>query len=310
MLAGLLSSALLVAVFTGLISVFPYLFKYTRGYTPVTIPDFTIYTYDELLAVTKEYDTFNFVVEFTDNVYAEGGEIISQSPRADTKRRMYDNERLTVTVTVCSYDESFTMKDYIGGSARDAELELRNLGFKVKVVNKYSGSIPAGSVIATSPQIDEVMTEGGYVTLTVSRGKRISYSLLPNLVGLSEASAVKKLKNLGFTIGEIKYSASESAAGTVIAQSKKRGSSLAQGTTISLTVSTGSEHTARNVPDLLGLTLEEAKNALREAGLALGKVYYINEENSDAEGLTVVKQTPPAKTEISSSVVSVDIHLG
>ena len=51
---------------------------------------------------------------------------------------MYDNERLTVTVTVCSYDESFTMKDYIGGSARDAELELRNFGFKVKVVNKYS----------------------------------------------------------------------------------------------------------------------------------------------------------------------------
>ena len=306
MLLGMLLAAVTVTALSGVLVILPYLFRYTRSYTRVTVPDFTELTYTEV--ISTEDHRFDLIINLTENINAKGGEIISQTPKAGVSRRLYGKrDRVTVTLTVCRPEETVTMENFVGMSARDAELALRNAGFSVKIAEKYSDDTPKGTVISTFPAKDEVLEPHGEVSLTVSRGRRIIYVTVPSLAGISESEAVSRIKSRGLSVGEIKYRPAESSAGTVIAQDLAPGTSAELGSKVSLTVSNGGGHPERHVPSLTGLTLAQAKAALREAGLVLGEVHYLGKISDSA---TVVKQTPEGESPISPSVVAVDIYMG
>lgn len=305
MLFGILCAALTVTLLSAALSLLPFIAKYSGRYTIVEIPDFTALSYDDILNFSDK--RFSFVIDLEENPSREGGDVISQTPKAGAMRRLYSNdERLTVTLKVCRESELFIMEDFRNAKARDAILTLRNEGMKVTVTEEYSDTHPYGTVIESSPIRGEALAKGESVSLRVSLGKKISYVSLPKLSGLSESEAISKLEALGFKLGEIDYSPSDSPRGVVISQSPLP-SSLPYGSTVSLTVSLGSASHSRVVPDLYGMTLAQAQEALRAVGLVVGRIYYLGESSSDAK---VVKQTPTFGAQISSSVVSVDIYLG
>ncbi|MBP3388875.1 MAG: PASTA domain-containing protein, partial [Clostridia bacterium] len=128
---------------------------------------------------------------------------------------------------------------------------------------------------------------------------------MPNLCGLSESEAISRIRSLGFEVGEIKYAPSSSSAGTVTEQSVAPYTSLELGASVSITVSSGDSHTQRLVPDLYGLTLDEAVSRLGECGLVLGNVYYIGSTAPDDISARVVSQSPESSSAISSSAMGV-----
>ncbi|HOF95390.1 MAG TPA: PASTA domain-containing protein, partial [Clostridia bacterium] len=121
-----------------------------------------------------------------------------------------------------------------------------------------------------------------------------STELVPKLVGKSieEAKNIAKLRTYTIDIIET-VTSSEFPGGVVLEQEPSAGTALKNGSQISVTVSAGAF--MPRVPELFGLTLKEAEEALLDAGLVRGDIEY---RISDAPVGTVFKQDPAEGTSL------------
>ena len=113
---------------------------------------------------------------------------------------------------------------------------------------------------------------------------------------LTQATAIIESENLA--IGTVDYVYSDKVPeGYVIDQSPRAGSKQAEGTKINLTVSQGTEQVA--VPDLTNMTADEARSALKQAGL---KYEAGAAEHSDTvKENHVVRQSPKAGEKVAKN---------
>lgn len=113
---------------------------------------------------------------------------------------------------------------------------------------------------------------------------------MPDVIGMSEDAARQTLENLGL-VTETEYDdSSDEDAGTVIAASEEEGALVEPGTTITLTVSgNSSESNMVSMPNLYGMTEEEARSAIQSAGLEVGTVTSVSNDGTYEAG-TVVSQ--------------------
>ena len=79
------------------------------------------------------------------------------------------------------------------------------------------------------------------VYLTVSAGPEVEMISVPNLIGLSEISAIEKIESSELSYGGSDYMKSDLPAGTVIGQSEENYTLVPAHTNIILRVSTGPE---------------------------------------------------------------------
>ena len=118
--------------------------------------------------------------------------------------------------------------------------------------------------------------------------------LVPTLVGKTLEEAKKAAKLRAYTTEVVATIASaEYPSGVVTEQKPAAGTPLKPGGAISITVSAGAE--TPRVPDLAGMTLDDAQNALTDAGLSLGNVEY---RVSDKPLGTVFQQDPAPETSL------------
>lgn len=128
----------------------------------------------------------------------------------------------------------------------------------------------------------------------LERSTNASTDLVPTLVGktLEEAKSTAKLR--AYTTEVIETVASDAyPSGVVIEQTPAAGTALKAGGVISISVSAGAAMPL--APDLTGMTLAQAEEALLEAGLKRGGVEY---RISEAPVGTVFKQDPVADTSL------------
>lgn len=120
-------------------------------------------------------------------------------------------------------------------------------------------------------------------------------SAIPNVEGLPQQEALTELQAAGFVVSIVEEASADVAEGLVIRANPSVGSEIRQGATVTITVSTGREMI--NIPDVSGMTLEDAARTLEEVGLVLNQ--NVREENSDdvAAGL-VIDQNPEAGQEV------------
>ncbi|MBM9461332.1 PASTA domain-containing protein [Nocardioides sp. zg-536] len=97
------------------------------------------------------------------------------------------------------------------------------------------------------------------------------YTDTPSVVGLEQAAAVAKLEKAGLQaqVAEEVYSES-TAKGVVIGTDPRPGARILPEDSVALTVSLGPER--YDLPELAGLTLEEAESALGEVKMLVGRV--------------------------------------
>ena len=94
------------------------------------------------------------------------------------------------------------------------------------------------SHLSTNPE-GSLLQKNETVYITESLGKKISYVNVPTLIGISETDAITKLKKANLTLNKVIYKSSSLPIGTVIDQSIKEGSSVKEGSKITLSVSGG-----------------------------------------------------------------------
>ena len=120
---------------------------------------------------------------------------------------------------------------------------------------------------------------------------------VPDVTGkqVEIAKHILKDKNLDVSVRETE--SSEVPIGEVISQTPSGGSVVKAQRTIYLTVSKGNKGEEVLVPDLKGLSRDEAEKILKEIGLVIGKVTY--EESSTYENGQIIRQTPKSPDKVT-----------
>lgn len=123
---------------------------------------------------------------------------------------------------------------------------------------------------------------------------------VPDLSGMSEADAKSKLNQMGLGAhyaGE--QSSSIYAKGQIVSQTPEPNASVSKNTTIEYTVSKGPEEQqpqSVSVPDMTGMTLDEATSSLAEYGLSISSTT----ESSDMVASNLVIRSTPGAGESAS----------
>jgi eukaryotic-like serine/threonine-protein kinase len=168
----------------------------------------------------------------------------------------------TVTLEVSDGPGDVLVPAVAGLPQAQAIKELEDAGLKVTRDVEFSDEVRKGLAIRTVPREGEEVTVGTRVRLLVSQGPE--RTTVPDVVGLSRSSADSRLRGEGLGVA-VQEQESEEPEGTVIAQDPVGGSSVEQGTTVTITVSTGIPQAS--VPDVVGLSAADAATQIGNAGL-------------------------------------------
>lgn len=224
---------------------------------------------------------------FSDSV--PEGTVISQSPRPGTNGA----PGTAVDLEVSSGPFALTVPDVRLVSEESALNALADASISdVEVVREFSAEILEGFVIRTEPGAGELVSRDRTVVLIVSDGPEPFE--LPNLVGLSVADAQQAALNRGLIFileDDTEPVTFESGlVGLVAAQDPEGGSEVIVGDEIRVRLGSLIQ---RTVPDLTGLTQEEAETLLADLGLKLEIVGDTPvEPDSGLEGLIAAQDEP------------------
>src|SRR6185295_424706 len=94
------------------------------------------------------------------------GQIVSQSPRGDTRA----DDGSTVVLRMSLGPTVVAVPDVKGQTRAAATRTLREAGLGVTIARGPSGSVPPGKVASTSPPASTQATRGSKVTVTLSTG--------------------------------------------------------------------------------------------------------------------------------------------
>jgi serine/threonine-protein kinase len=205
------------------------------------------------------------------------------------------------------FDEArVTVPSVVGLTEEEAAVELEDAGLTVgEVAGEASDTVPEGSVISQDPRAGASVEASASVDLVVSAGKETTS--VPELVGLTEEEALAAIRASGLTLETIQreYS-SDVEEGLVISQQPETGTTVELGSSVTITVSRGTELV--RVPDVVGKSSSEASAEIQGVGLAV----QTSEEFSEtvARGV-VIRQSPQGGVSIDAgSSVSLAISKG
>lgn len=193
-----------------------------------------------------------------------------------------------------NHGETLTVPDLKGMSLEEAGefLEKRNLRWAI-YDSSYVVDTPPLQVISQNPKFGSKVKENRKIYLSITP-KNPPIVVFPDLEDVTLSSARKILLSFGMKPGKVRYKP-DLAANVVLEtwvgkQRVESGDSVAKGTSVDLVVGDGRGTTRFKVPELAGLTLEEAEYAILGSGLKVGFIEY--EMQPDIKIGTVIRTYP------------------
>ncbi|WP_051732207.1 Stk1 family PASTA domain-containing Ser/Thr kinase [Kitasatospora phosalacinea] len=154
-----------------------------------------------------------------------------------------------------------TVPSVLGQNREQAAAALDRDGLHGSFSEQFSESAPEGSVISTDPGVGTRVRKSDAVKVVLSRGpERVQ---VPDVKGRPLADAAKALGDARLTAGTSREEYSDTVPkGSVISTEPAAGSRQSPGSPVALTVSKG----MHAVPDVEGMSKEDATKALQDAG--------------------------------------------
>ncbi len=204
--------------------------------------------------------------------------------------------------------EQVEMIEVVGKNIDDVKVALLNIGLTPEIEYQESTQYDQGIVMSASVDAGTTVDEGSNIILTVSAGSEGVE--VPDVKGMSEAEGVAALSQKGFIVNKTEGHDEYIKEGNIITQSPEAGSKAPSGTTITIRISLGPENAKVRVPDLMGRGEEEAMAMLVEAGLQLGVVSTVNNENAELTGLVCYQSYSVGSYVDAGTMVDISISLG
>ena len=253
---------------------------------------------------------------------APPGRVVTQRPSAGAAVK----KGATVALTVSRGPQRVAVPTVVGRRRDDAVARIKQAGL-VPAVFSVPSQEPRGFVVAQSPQAGTKAAKHSRVRLNVSQGAPAATTTttatapapttttttaaatakVPNVVGRSQSTAVRRLRAAGFHVRTV-YVPSTQPRGTVVAQRPAPGTSLRRDSRVRINVSNGpNAKPAKAVPDVSGEDEATARSDLEAAGFRVTVVDQpTTDENEDG---IVLDQDPPAGTSVPAGSL-VTIYVG
>ncbi|PQL19533.1 Stk1 family PASTA domain-containing Ser/Thr kinase [Veillonella denticariosi JCM 15641] len=158
----------------------------------------------------------------------------------------------------------------VGKQVSVAKNILEDKHLRVSTSEVTNSDVPAGQVISQTPNAGEKVKEQRTIHLVVSKG--VGDLTVPDLSGLTVDQARQRLKDLGLVVGKItQESVDGKPDGVIIAQTPSGDSKVSKGATIDLVVNKAKVKKVK-VPNVIGMSLKEARDALSAVNIAVNQV--------------------------------------
>ena len=215
-----------------------------------------------------------------------------------------DAEELTIETSA----GTTIVPNVVGMTVTEASDALTKAGLTAKATYKESTEYDKDYIVSQDIEGNTEVASGTVLNLVVSSGKVVG-ATVPDVVGKSEAEAKVILEAEGFKMQKQLQESDSVEKGNVISQNPLGATTAAQGSDVTVVISSGTNVEQISMPDLTGKTEEEAKVVIEEEGLVIGTV---SEEDSDTvEKGKVVSQAPAAGGMIDKGTkVDLKISLG
>jgi beta-lactam-binding protein with PASTA domain/tRNA A-37 threonylcarbamoyl transferase component Bud32 len=196
-----------------------------------------------------------------------------------------------VTLYLSSGPSQILMPNLSGVDPKSALAALTSLGLDPKMGMPVHSPIRQGLVAHTSPAVGSPIAKGATVIVFPSSGP--SLIAVPNIVAATLDQARSLIAKLGLKLSVNIVPSVDIPARTVIDQDPPGGTNAQPGSTVTIDVSGGPSTVA--VPNLVGTSLDDARAALEQTGLALGNVAYASVQ--DTSPGTIIGQHPDANSQ-------------
>jgi eukaryotic-like serine/threonine-protein kinase len=252
---------------------------------------------------------------------APEGEVMAQLPTAGMQA--FEGSTVGLLVSL-GHPSHVTVPDVSGMTQEEATSTLATESLVAVPVDAYDDQVPKGSVASQEPTAGVTVTPLSEIIIVVSLGKGTTTVTVPDVVGQSQTAAVDALKAAGLGATTAQAFSSSVTKGYVIAQDPAAGAKVEQGGKVGLLVSLGGapkpSPTPTNspspapsasspppsveptlppdtgvplvkVPDVVGLTSEEAGARLTDLGL---RPVPLKAPSAPVAANTVIAQLPAA----------------
>ena len=269
----------------------------------VLIPDLTGLTVEEAKTKVEESKIQIEVKEERYDTEVEEGKIISQDPIYRENYKI--KEKTTINVIVSLGQKIVKVPKVVGKTQEEAVELLENEDLIVVIAEEPSKKIEAGYVISQDVPENTEVGAGSTVTITVSTG--VEESLVPNVVGRTEAEAKKLIEEAGLTLATVLNSEDTTKDnGIVLKQSVDAGETVEKGSKITITVNKIEELITGtikfNLKSLLGSSIEYTEKEDEETG-EITKIAKMSDVKIVADSDTIYsKKISQDTTNISASV--------
>ncbi|MCW2753965.1 MAG: protein kinase [Marmoricola sp.] len=171
------------------------------------------------------------------------GLVISQNPASSA----FVAPGTAVNFVVSTGKPTVQIPSVIGNNKDSAADQLRTLGLVV-VMKAVKSDEPKDNVVALDPPVGTAVAVGSTVKISYSKGPQ----QVPNVVGMTEAKAVRAIEAAGFQVSSLPDSQSTLPKGTVTQQSPPAGTTQNAGTLITILVSSYVPPTPTTTPTPTG----------------------------------------------------------
>ena len=199
--------------------------------------------------------------------------------------------------------ENITVPNVVGKPVEVAQTTLKKLDLKVSVDEIESEDIPAGEVISQTPAAGTNVKAKRIIHLTVSKGG--SAMLIPDLKGLTLEQAKERLDKMGLSLGAVENGNDpDKPSEVIISQSPNPGDKATKGTRINIVINVQQK---AHIPNVVGMTLGDAKNTLRSMKLSIGNITASDGTSAEDASAIVTGQDPAGGESASSRVVNLTV---
>lgn len=269
----------------------------------IPLPDLVGLDFDQAAIVLEQADLVP--VPFAEyNRNAPVNAVTSQAPAAGTIVR----QGRTVSLGINTPPQDSRAPVLISRTAEDALQLAReqnlNLG---QIEYEHNANAPAGIVISQTPEPGEPVDPLQGLRIVVSRGPELPPVSMPDMRGRMLDDAEQALRQMGFVqIVRVATGTTGSRPGSVISQQPPPGEVVERATPVTLGYGLDSSVVV-TVPTVAGQSAVIAQQRLRNAGLSVGAIEYVQDPNVVSG--TVVSSRPSAGSyTLSGSPVSLVVN--
>ncbi len=187
------------------------------------------------------------------------------------------------------HGSEFELPDIVEMQVDDATELLEMSGLELEVTSEeYHYDKPEGTILNQYPIHGTKVKSGRTVKVVASIGQKSV--VVPEVSGISVRQAKLNIEAADLVLGDIAWTFTDSLPERVVVFSyPSSGREVQIGTAINLMVNRGSLMNITFMPKLAGLSLEEARVKIAGAGLVIGLIKYLPDENYLPE--TVIEQS-------------------